>query len=209
MNESFLSPGVKLYQHEINEPKKLFPTDDSRPEFAAMEKYCRGLGMDTGCGTNRLSPTVLTTDWYPHTDTDLIWNCIYNGQYFPYPFREDRFDFIFASHVLEDFQPEHLQWVFDEFMRMIKPGGYFVILGPYMDGIRYPKWDEKFTDNDEEVMTGKRQVGETKGNPSHLFDWDENVCHALLKNSKYKIELVQINTLPKNQMTIDFVVRKL
>jgi len=47
--------------------------DDPRPDFLAIEKYCSGLGLDVGCGTNRLSETVLTTDWYPHTHTDLIW----------------------------------------------------------------------------------------------------------------------------------------
>lgn len=199
---------MELYQHEINTPKKLYPTDDDRPEFAAMEPFCRGLGLDVGPGTNRLSTTVLCTDWYPHVGVDLVWNMIHGDDLWHYPFSDNTFDFIFASHILEDLPPEKLQWCFDELMRMIKPNGYFVILGPFMDGVRYPKWDEKFTAESPEVISGQRQIGDTLGNPSHLYDWNEEVCHNLIKNSSYKMDLVQINTLPTNQMTIDFVVRK-
>src|SRR3990167_5622182 len=104
--------------------------DDTRDQFVLVEKYCRGLGLDWGCGTNRLSPTVLTTDWYEHTDTDLIWNVVHNGGRHPFPFRDERFDFVFASHIIEDFAPDELQFVFDEGLRLIKKGGYFVILVP-------------------------------------------------------------------------------
>lgn len=200
---------MELYQHEIPAINQShIELTDHRQEFLKMEPFCRGLGFDIGVGTNRLSPTVLSSDWYPHKGVDLIWNCVHNGGQYPYPFSDNTFDFIFASHVLEDFEPNQLQWVFDELMRMIKPGGYFVILGPYMDGVRYPRWDEKFTAESPEVIRGERKIGGTLGNPSHLFDWNEEVCHNLIKNSKYKIELIQIDTLPKDQMTIDFVIKK-
>ena len=75
IEESLTTSGVKLYQHQINDSEKALEGDD-RPEFAMMAKYCRGLGLDCGCGTNRLSNSVLTTDWYPHSHTDLIWNCL-------------------------------------------------------------------------------------------------------------------------------------
>lgn len=189
--------------------------DDPRPDFVAIEKYCRGLGMDCGCGTNRFSPTVLTTDWYQHSHTDLIWNCLpppEKGQpqyFYPYPFRDERFDFVFASHVLEDFHPDHIQIMFDELLRLIKPGGNYVILGPCMDGVRYAKWDEKFTSEHPDVISGKRQIGDTIGNPSHLVNWDMELCHKLKENSKYPTEILQENEFPTNQMTIDFVLKKL
>ena len=44
-----------------------------------------------------------------------------NGRY-PLPFSDNTFDFIFASHVLEDFELDQIQFVFDELLRMIKPG---------------------------------------------------------------------------------------
>lgn len=202
-------------EHIINDAGCHIEETDPRPEFLAMSKYIVGLGLDIGCGTNRLSPTVMTTDWYPHSHTDLIWNCFPEQekgepQYFiPYPFSENRFDFVFASHVLEDFRPEFIQIMFDECLRMIKPGGYLITLGPDMQNGRYPKWDERFTEEDTEVKEGKRKAGEQKGNPSHYIDWGLDLCHKLQRESRYKTEIVCEDTIPHNTMTIDFVVRKL
>lgn len=183
--------------------------NDPRTDFLYVEKYCRGLGLDCGCGTNRLSESVLTIDWYPHSHTDLIWNVVHENGWHPYPFRENRFDFFFASHVLEDFHPSVTQRVFDEWLRMIKVGGYLVILVPDMEGGRYPKWDEKFTESDQEVISGKRLVGELKGNPAHLVDAGMTFMNNLVKGSQYKLEVVQADTIPHNSMSLDFVVKKL
>lgn len=202
-------------EHLINDAGYHLEETDKRPEFLAMRPYIKGLGLDCGCGTNRLSDTVMTTDWYPHSHTDLIWNCLPEPkpgehQYFyPYPFREDRFDFVFASHVLEDFKPEHIQIMFDELLRMIKPGGYLITLGPDMAGGRYPKWDERFTAESPEVISGGRKIGDQKGNPSHYIDWGLDLCHKLQAESKYKTEIVCEDTIPHTTMTLDFVVKKL
>lgn len=184
--------------------------NDPRPEFLAVRKYLFGLGLDIGPGSNRLSPTVLCSDWYPHPEgVDLVWNVVHNDGWNPYPFSDNTFDFVFASHVLEDFHPTRLQQVFDELLRMIKPGGYYVILGPCMDGIRYARWDEKFTAEHPDVISGKRQVGELIGNPSHLIDWNIELCNKLKSESRYQTIVVQADTFPTNQMTIDYILQKL
>lgn len=183
--------------------------NDSRQDFAAVEKYVRGFGIDIGPGTNRLSPTVLCTDWYPHVGVDFIWNCVHEGGRYPYPFMPNIFDFVFASHILEDFAPDEIQWVFDEWLRMIKPGGYLVILVPDMEGGRYPDWDEKFTEEDEEVKTGKRQIGELKGNPSHRVTMGITLMKKLVSMAPCALEVVQCDTFPHNQMTLDFIIKKL
>ncbi len=46
--------------------------NDPRFEFVAVEKYCRGLVLDWGCGSNRFASTVLTVDNYPHKEADLV-----------------------------------------------------------------------------------------------------------------------------------------
>jgi SAM-dependent methyltransferase len=179
--------------------------ENAQFEFKAVEKFCTGMGLDFGCGTNRFSPTVLSIDYYPHKDADIVWQ-ILDRQL---PFVDNVFDFVFSSHVIEDFHPDKIQYVYDELLRIVKPGGYFCILGPAMDGVRYPLWDELFTSEDAEVVAGNRRVGELKGNPSHLVNWDLELCHKIKANSKYPSEVVQENTLPDNQMTIDFVIKKL
>jgi SAM-dependent methyltransferase len=182
---------------------------DPRTDFAAVEPFLHGLGFDIGAGTNRLSPTVLCSDWYPHKGVDLIWNCVHEGGWYPYPFMPNTFDFIFASHVLEDFHPNVTQKVFDEWLRMVKIGGYLVILIPDMEAGRYAKWDEKFTETHPDVISGKRKVGDTIGNPAHLQDAGLNMMQKLVENSVYKIEVVQKDTIPHSSMTLDFVIKKI
>lgn len=183
--------------------------NDTRTDFVGVEKYCRGLGYDIGCGTARFSPTVLTTDWYNHVDTDLIWNCVHEGHRYPYPFKDARFDFVFASHVLEDFAPDEIQWMFNEMLRLVKVGGYLVILVPDMQNFRYPDWDEKFTADSPEVISGKRQIGEFKGNPSHRVTMGMTLLNRLVETTPYKTEIVQADTYPHDQMTLDFVIKKI
>lgn len=184
-------------------------TDDPRADFLYVRQFLCGLGIDIGPGTNKLSPTVLCTDWYPHEGVDLIWNCVDGGKRYHYPFSDNTFDFVFASHVIEDFAPDEIQFVFDELLRMIKPGGYFVILIPDMQAGRYPDWDEKFTAEDEEVKTGKRQINELKGNPSHRVTAGKDLMHKLMDDSKYRSIVVQEDTIPHTSMSLDFVVKKL
>jgi len=196
-------------KHEINDAGKHLEETDSRPEFLAMSKYIVGLGLDIGCGTNRLSPTVMTTDWYPHVDTDLIWNCVHEGGRHPYPFRDNRFDFIFASHVLEDFAPDEIQFVFDEWLRMVKVGGHLIILVPDIEGGRYPGIDEVFTAESPEVISGERRIGELCGNPSHRVTMGITYMNMLVNNSGHKLEVVQVDTIPHSTMTLDYVIKKL
>ena len=183
---------------------------DPRTDFLYVRKFLYGLGLDIGIGSNRLSPTVLGTDWYPHpTGVDILWNCVHEGKRMEYPFREETFDFVFASHVIEDFAPDEIQFAFDEFLRMVKKGGHLVILIPDMENKRYPDWDEVFTADDDEVKSGKRQVGEKAGNPSHLVHAGETLMNKLAQNSVYQSEVVQVDTIPHESMSLDFVVKKI
>lgn len=182
--------------------------DDPRTDFVTVEKYCRGLGFDYGPGTNKFSPTVLCSDWYPHKGVDLVWNIVEGGKRYHFPFSDNTFDFVFASHVIEDFAPDEIQFVFDELLRIIKPGGNFVILVPDMQNKRYPDWDERFTEEDEEVKSGKRQAGELKGNPSHRVTMGMTLMNKLAAESRYSTTLVQADTFPHNQMTLDYILKK-
>lgn len=178
--------------------------DSSQFEFIAVEKYLRGLGFEIGTGTNRLSPTVLGCDCFNHPDADMVWNCLDA----PYPFKEERFDFVFSSHVIEDFAPEEIPKVFAEWFRLVKRGGYLVLLVPDMENKRYPDWNEVFAEDDIEVQKGQRAAGSLKGNPAHRC----TMGLTLLKNITSKHEnakVVQADTLDHSQMTLDFVIQKL
>jgi SAM-dependent methyltransferase len=184
--------------------------NDPRTDFLAVEKYCRGLGLDWGPGTNKFAETVLCTDWYPHKGVNLVWNIApEGGEKTPFPFSDESFDFVFASHIIEDFPPVDLQFVFDEMLRLIKPNGYFVIIIPDMENKRYPDWDEVFTEEDEEVKSGKRIVGHLKGNPSHRTTAGLSMCYNLIAGSKFLLNVVQKDTIPHSSMSLDFVIKKI
>lgn len=177
--------------------------DNTFLEFDSVANFCRGLGIDIGCGTNRFSDTVMTVDSHPHIDADMVWDCLKA----PYPFRDNSFDFVFASHVIEDFAPDQIQGVFDEWLRVIKPGGYMVLLVPDIARHRYPGIEERWSEADELVQKGERNIGDLKGNCSHRICMGLDVLHDLIKDRK--VEVVQEDTLPQDQMTLDFVIRKL
>lgn len=200
-------------EHIINDAGYHIEETEPRPEFLLMRPYIKGLGLEIGTGTNRLSPTVFGIDNYNHVDADMVWDCAPEKDghqyYHPYPFKDERFDFVFSSHVLEDFNPSVIQIVYDEWLRLVKPGGYLILLVPDMEGNRYPDWDEVFSAEDEDVKSGKRQAGELKGNPSHRCTMGLTLLNKLQSESKYKSVVVQSDQVPHTTMTIDFVVKRL
>lgn len=160
-----------------------------REEFNRVIKYCKGLGVDVGCGTNRLDKSVLALDHYPHVAkpdemgaNDMVVNCA------KLPFRDGTMDYVFSSHCLEDFKPEQIKEVFLEWLRVIKKGGYLVLLLPDMQGGRYPK------------------VGDKESNPSHMVNVGVQYMEDLIKG--LNVEVVQKNTIDFS-FTFDFVIKKL
>lgn len=194
-----------MIDHQINDAGYHIEESDPRPEFILMKPFLRGLGFEIGTGTNRLSPTVLGCDCYNHPDADMVWDCLTK----PYPFKDGRFDFVFSSHVIEDFEPSKIQGVFDEWMRLVKVGGHLILIVPDMFGKRYPDWDERFTADHEEVKSGKRKVGELIGNPAHRCTMGLPLLNKIQSESKYKSEVVLFDTIPHTTMSLDYVVRKL
>ena len=165
---------------------KIKPT--TQAEFKAVLKFCKGKGIDIGCGTNPLNDKILTIDHYPHIHTDLVCDAK------KLPFQDARFDFVFSSHCLEDFKPDEIKNVFIEWLRIVKPGGYLVLLLPDM----------------ETVVNGKTRyprVEDPEGNPSHLVNVSPNYMKELVKD--LPVEIVQQDTIDHvKYFTFDFIVKK-
>jgi len=167
-----------------------------QPEFAAVWKYCsHGLGVDIGCGTNRLSPDILAIDAFDHgvgpNNPDLICNAAlldWREGRVRVGFRDECFDFIFSSHCLEDFVD--IPGVLNEWWRKIKVGGFLVLLLPDMEGGRYPK------------------VGAEGGNPSHRVNVGPIMFREMLSRLfGSACEIVQCDTL-REGCTFDIVSQK-
>jgi len=170
----------------------------TREEFNAVIGYCKGLGVDVGCGTNRLSPEVLALDHYPHVAkpeeagaNDMVVDCR------KLPFRDNVFDFVFSSHCIEDFKPEEIPAVFFDWLRVVKKGGYLILLLPDMETKR------------ANGRTRYPRVEDSDGNPSHRCNVGKNFIRQLTENRKDVI-ICQEDTIDHERFfTVDIVLKKL
>jgi ubiquinone/menaquinone biosynthesis C-methylase UbiE len=96
-----------------------------------LQRYCVGLGIDIGFGGDPVVPHALTFDQpVPYTSVgtapqllrgdcrDLRFLC--NGV----------FDFVYSSHLIEDFTWGEIPPIIREWRRVLKPGGMWVTLCP-------------------------------------------------------------------------------
>lgn len=98
-----------------------------------VEGYCVGAGVDCGSAGDPIVPTAIQIDlpnnYCPFFDdkyppqlrgdaTNLHW------------FKDGVMDFVFSSHLIEDFTADQQRIICKEWARVVKPGGYIVILAP-------------------------------------------------------------------------------
>ena len=112
-----------LHLLPANTPKKISETSKCRQ---SLSRFCVGDGLDVGYGGDPIVPHAICMDLpeayaryenhvqHLHGDaTDLRW------------FRDGTLDFIYSSHVLEDF--ENTEPVLTEWLRVIRSGGHLVL----------------------------------------------------------------------------------
>jgi len=80
--------------------------------------------LNLGCG-NQLLPGFVNLDIRKGHGIEVV----HNLERYPYPFKDNEFDFILASHVLEHL--DDTVGVMAELHRILKPGGRLVIRFPY------------------------------------------------------------------------------
>lgn len=80
--------------------------------------------LHLGCGSAKLKGAV-GIDIDPRSQADVI----HDLDKFPYPFKANEFDQVFAEHVIEHL--DNIPKVMEEVHRLLKPGGKFIIRGPH------------------------------------------------------------------------------
>jgi SAM-dependent methyltransferase len=96
--------------------------------------YCMGNGIDIGSQNDPVVPWAISLDLPPeeyarYTSGLAAENSIqWRGDASSLPFKDGVCDFVYSSHVLEDF----LDWApyLQEWTRVLKPGGHLIILIP-------------------------------------------------------------------------------
>ncbi len=81
--------------------------------------------LDIGCGNHKIKG-ALGLDAVKIDDVDVV----HNLNKFPYPFKNNSFDVVYASHILEHLEAplDDILW---EICRICKPGGRIIIIVPH------------------------------------------------------------------------------
>ncbi len=134
--------------------------------------YCHGNGLDLGSAGDPIVPTAiqieLAESYCPLFDgqyppqlrgdaTDLVW------------FRDRVFDFVFSSHLIEDFTAERQRDILREWARVVKQGGHLVIIAPEAG-----RWKAALDKGQPENLAHKHEphIGEFTAILRQLGGWD-------------------------------------
>lgn len=96
-----------------------------------LAPFCTGLGLDIGAGGDRICPLALTFDMpTPYTKVANVPQILRGDCRDLGMFCDSVLDFIYSSHLLEDFTYHELIPIITEWRRVLKPGGKLVIYCP-------------------------------------------------------------------------------
>jgi len=158
-----------------------------------MENHKNKKILELGCGRKPYKPkegeVVVHLDKVKLPDVEVVWDL----NKFPWPFKDNEFDVVIASHVLEHL--DNLIRVMEEIQRITKPGGLVKIKVPYA------KHSDAFTD-----PTHKHFF------TSFTFDyWDESkglfkLHHEFSTKAKFKVVKKKLN-FPRPFRFLSFLFR--
>lgn len=105
--------------------------------------YLEGNGIDLGSGGWPVVPWAIQIELPPeefrrYNSRELPETVEWRGDIFALPFKDKVLDFVHSSHLIEDF--DHAKFwpiLFAEWRRVLKPGGYMVVLVP-----EFHRWNE-------------------------------------------------------------------
>lgn len=170
--------------------------DKTRPSFEYnvlfVEKFLTGEGLDMGCGNcPLLRDDCIHVDQAPQPiaveQVDLESIIQANAVTFDPNYKVD---YIFSSHMVEDLPSK--QAIIDclnGWVKLLRPGGYIVLLLPDMQLERYP-------------------TVESGGNPSHRVNVGHQFIREILPELN-ELTLIQIDNIPHDKScTIDVVFKK-
>jgi predicted SAM-dependent methyltransferase len=105
--------------------------------------YCQGAGVDLGSGGDPVVPTAISVDLPPEEFNAYLAVDFQRG---PMHLRGDArklhwfadgvLDYVYSSHLLEDFPLEEWSAILREWCRVVRPGGYLVLLLPERERFR-------------------------------------------------------------------------
>lgn len=102
-------------------------TAKARPR---LSEFCTGSGLDIGFGGDPIVPWAITMDMEkPYTQVGSKPQQLY-GDCRVLPFLSGSLDFIYSSHLIEDFYWDEIRLILKEWIRVLKPSGRLVLYQP-------------------------------------------------------------------------------
>jgi SAM-dependent methyltransferase len=144
-----------------------------RYEMNEVIQYTQGIGIDIGCGLNKIHTAAIGIDKrLSFADFGYPFGAQIRGDGSKLPwFVKNSLDYVFSSHCLEHFLDPKV--VLAEWSRVLKPGGYLVLLMPHKH--RYPN------------------VGTPGANLDHKHDYLPEEVARMVKELGFR--LIQVDTL--------------
>jgi len=129
--------------------------------------YTHGTGLDVGCGPSRIWPQSIGIDrWVSDQGASVVCDVADLSL-----FADKSMDYVFSSHVLEDFAEGDSVKILTEWWRPIKSGGHLILYLPHEK--LYPK------------------VGTNGANPAHLQDLSPEKVMEFMTRIKTGFELLE------------------
>jgi predicted SAM-dependent methyltransferase len=143
--------------------------------------YCQGVGLDIGCGPEKIRPEAIGIDMDGHGDLNFD---VSRGLLV---LADESFDYVFSSHCLEDM--EYPETTLKDWWSKIKVGGHLVLYLPHKDF--YPN------------------IGQEGCNIRHKHNFlPEDITDMMDKFATYTI-LHQKVCSAKDEYSFEFVFKKL
>lgn len=129
--------------------------------------------LHVGCGDVILPSPFENLDTRPLKGVDHV------SEAFPLPFKDNTFDLLYSSHVLEHFKKADTQSVINEWVRVIKPGGTIRLSVPSLEALI--KIYE--LSGDMEYIIGPLMGGQTYDQNFHYNMFDKKRLTTYLENA--------------------------
>jgi predicted SAM-dependent methyltransferase len=126
-SKDVLRPYWHALKRALNRPKR-WPSETSKCR-ARLAPYCQGDGVDLGFGGDPITKSAVRMDKPDQYGTVGSFPAQLRGDAAALRwFRDGVLDYVFSSHVLEDFHDT--EGVLREWLRVLRPGGRLVLFCP-------------------------------------------------------------------------------
>jgi hypothetical protein len=115
----------------------IYPKSETSKFRNLTAPFCSGVGLDIGAGGDPVVKTAISVDlpggaYCPPLGPGIV-QIPCDARHVQKYFRLLALDYIYSSHLLEDFAPQQWQGTVLNWCDLIRPGGYLVILVPEVE----------------------------------------------------------------------------